>query len=139
MESSPTPSPAAAGSWRQRTWDELLARIEDRQVVPIVGPDLVLVERDGVALTLERYVALELAAQLDLEQFVGREASPNEVMCGYFEHIPPGETRTTPYTLIPEILRQAKFAPPAPLRQLAEITDLTLFLAPTVDTPLAGG
>lgn len=137
MESSPTPSPAAAGSWRQRTWDELLARIEDSQVVPIVGPDLVLVERDGVALTLERYVALELAAQLDLEQFVGREASLNEVMCGYFEHIPPGETRTTPYTLIPEILRQAKFAPPAPLRQLAEITDFTLFVTTTFDTLLA--
>lgn len=137
MEPSPTPSPAAAGTWRQRTWDELLARIEDGQVVPIVGPDLVVVERDGVALTLERYVALELATQLDLGQIVGREPSLNEVMCAYFEQIPSGETRTTPYTLIPEILRQVKFAPPVPLRQLAEITDFTLFVTTTFDTLLA--
>jgi len=136
MESSPTPSPAAAGSWRQRTWDELLARIADRQVVPIVGPDLVMVERAGVPLTLERYVALELAVQLDI-QSLGPEPSLNEVMCAYFEHIPPGETRTTPYTLIPDILRQAKFTPPAPLQQLAEITDFTLFVTTTFDTLLA--
>ena len=137
MESSPAPSPATAGSWRQRTWDELLARIEDRQVVPIVGPDLVMVERAGVPLSLERYVALELAAQLELDGVVGAEPSLNDVMCAYFERIPAGETRTTPYTLVPEILRQAKFAPPLPLQQLAEITDFTLFVTTTFDTLLA--
>jgi TIR domain-containing protein/SIR2-like protein len=137
MEPGPTPSPATTGSWRQRTWDELLARIEDRQVVPIVGPDLVTVEREGQPLSLERYVALELAAQLDLPQNPGPEPSLNEVMCVYFENLPPGETRTTPYTLIPEILRQARFTPPAPLRQLAEITDFTLFVTTTFDTLLA--
>jgi TIR domain-containing protein/SIR2-like protein len=137
MEPGTTPSPATTGSWRQRTWDELLARIEDRQVVPIVGPDLVMVERAGTALPLERYVALELAAQLDLPQRAGPEASLNEVMCTYFENLPPGETRTTPYTLIPEILRQARFTPPAALRQLAEITDFTLFVTTTFDTLLA--
>ena len=137
MEPGTTPSPASTGAWRQRTWDELLARIEDRQVVPIVGPDLVVVEREGKPLSLERYVALELAAQLDLPQKGGAEPSLNEVMCVYFEHLPPGETRTTPYTLIPEILRQAHFTPPAPLRQLAEITDFTLFVTTTFDTLLA--
>jgi hypothetical protein len=75
MEPGTTVSPATTGSWRQRTWDELLARIEDRQVVPIVGPDLVLVERNGAPLTLERYVALELAVQLDLAQRVPRRRS----------------------------------------------------------------
>jgi len=137
MEPGTTPSLATAGAWRQRTWDELLARIEDRQVVPIVGPDLVIVERKGVPLTLEGYVALELADQLDLADRVGTDPSLNTVMCAYFENLPPGETRTTPYTLIPEILRQARFAPPAPLRQLAEITDFTLFVTTTFDTLLA--
>lgn len=137
MEPGTTSSPATTGSWRQRTWDELLARIEDRQVVPIVGPDLVLVERNGTPLTLERYVALELAVQLDLAQRVGAAPTLNEVMCSYFEQLPAGETRTTPYTLVPEILRQARFSPPAPLRQLAEITDFTLFVTTTFDTLLA--
>jgi len=134
-----TPGQATTGTWRQRTWDELLARIEDRQVVPIVGSDLVLVERNGAALTLEAYVALELAEQLDLAERVGTAPPPtlNGVMCAYFENLPPGETRTTPYTLIPEILRQARFTPPEPLRQLAEITDFTLFVTTTFDTLLA--
>src|ERR1043166_3253239 len=127
----------ATGTWRQRTWDELLARIEDRQVVPIVGSDLVLVERNGATLTLESYVALELAEQLDLGETPGATPTLNGVMCAYFENLPPGETRTTPYTLIPEILRQARFTPPEPLRQLAEITDFTLFVTTTFDTLLA--
>ena len=132
------PSPAGAGAWRQRTWDELLARIEDGRVIPIVGPDLVLVERGGVAMPLERYVALELAERLELPpEQVGPVPSLNRVMCVYFEHLPPGETRTTPYTLIPDILRQARFEPPGPLLQLAEITDFTLFVTTTFDSLLA--
>ena len=135
---APVPGPPAAGAWRQRTWDELLARIEDGKVIPIVGPELVLVQRRGAAVPLERYVALELADRLELPpERVGADPSLNRVMCVYFEHLPPGETRTTPYTLVPDILRQAKFEPPAPLRQLAEITDFTLFVTTTFDTLLA--
>ena len=47
------PGPPAAGLWRQRTWDELLARIEDGKVIPIVGPELVLEQRAGAAMPLE--------------------------------------------------------------------------------------
>lgn len=135
---APAPGPPAAGLWRQRTWDELLARIEDGKVIPIVGPELVLVQRAGAAMPLERYVALELAERLELPpEQVGREPSLNHVMCVYFENLPQGETRTTPYTLVPDILRQARFEPPAPLRQLAEITDFTLFVTTTFDSLLA--
>ena len=136
--SAPTPRPPSAGAWRQRTWDELLARIEDGKVIPIVGPELVPVERAGAAMPLERYVALELADRLELPpEQVGPEPTLNRVMCVYFANLPPGETRTTPYTLVPDILRQARFEPPAPLRQLAEITDFTLFVTTTFDTLLA--
>src|ERR1041385_7508028 len=132
---APVPGPPAAGAWRQRTWDELLARIEDGKVIPIVGPELVLVQRRGAAVPLGRYVALELADRLELPpERVGAEPSLNRVMCVYFEHLPPGETRTTPYTLVPDILRQAKFEPPAPLRPLAEITAFTLFVPTTFHT-----
>ncbi len=141
MEQGGTPSTAAPlpppGAWRDRNWAQLLARIKDRLVVPIVGPDLVLVEHEGDVLPLERYVALELANQLDLAQAVGAAPTLNQVMCAYFEHIPAGETRSTPYTLVPDILRQAKFSPPAPLCQLAEITDFTLFVTTTFDPLLA--
>jgi hypothetical protein len=139
---SPTPAPVPGapvpGAWRQRTWDELLARIEDGKVIPIVGPELGVVERGGVAMPLERYVALELADRLELpSDQVGGEPTLNRVMCVYFANLPAGETRTTPYTLVPDILRQARFDPPAPLRQLAEITDFTLFVTTTFDTLLA--
>src|SRR5258706_1869627 len=97
-----------------------------------------MVERDETPMPLERFVALELADRLELpRELVGAEPSLNQVMCVYFEHLPPGETRTTPYTLVPDILRQAKFQPPAPLPQLAEITHFTLFVTTTFDPPLA--
>ncbi|NOT07239.1 MAG: toll/interleukin-1 receptor domain-containing protein [Gemmatimonadales bacterium] len=140
MDQSPAPSAATGATWRQRNWDELLANIESKQVIPIVGPDLLVVEREGRVLPLDRYVALELAARLELDPAAidgGATPSLNDVMCAYLRNIPPGETRATPYTFVPDILKQARFAPPRPLQQLAEITDFTLFVTTTFDDLLA--
>ena len=134
-------APASApGELSQRNWDELLSNIEAKQVIPIVGPDLVLVERDGRPVTLERYVALELAKRLEIAlgpEDGGSEPSVHQVMCAYYRNIPRGETRRTPYNVVHQILSQTPFPTPAPLRQLAEITDFMLFVSTTFDPLLA--
>lgn len=135
-----TASAAPPGELSQRNWDELLSNIEARQVIPIIGPDLVLVERDGRPMTLERYVALELVHRLEITlgpEDGAPEPSLHQAMCAYFRNIPRGETRRTPYNVVHQILSQTRFPTPDPLRKLAEITDFMLFVSTTFDSLLS--
>lgn len=136
MESGTIPATAAPTTWGQRNWDELLSYIEQKSVIPILGPDLVLVERNGKGMTLEQYVALELASKLDLPATsVGELPSLHQVMCLYYQHNPEASKRY-PYTVVPQILKHASFPPPEPLRKLAEITDFALYVNTTFDSLL---
>jgi hypothetical protein len=136
MDSGTTPATITAATWGQRNWDELLSYIEQKSVIPILGPDLVLVERNGKGMTLEQYVALELATKLELPvKVVGELPSLHHVMCLYYQ-LNPDASKRYPYTVVPQILKQATFAPPAPLRQLAEITDFALYVNTTFDSLL---
>ena len=42
--------------------DDLLANIEERRVIPIVGPELLTFERDGARIGFNRLVAEKLTA-----------------------------------------------------------------------------
>jgi hypothetical protein len=136
MNSGTTPASTAAATWGQRNWDELLSYIEQKSVIPVIGPDLVLVEREGRTVTLEQYVALELARRLELPpEAVGESPSLHLVMCLYFQFNPDASKRY-PYTVVPQILKQASFPSPEPLRLLAEITDFALYINTTFDSLL---
>ena len=91
-------TPATTGStWGQRNWDELLSYIEQKSVIPILGPDLVLVKREGRSMTLEQYVALELARRLELPaDAVGETPSLHLVMCLYYQLNPDASKRERP-------------------------------------------
>src|SRR5690348_16354294 len=50
--------------WEDDAWDDLLSAIGEQSVVPIVGPELVVVEVDGASEPLTRFVARTLYERL---------------------------------------------------------------------------
>jgi hypothetical protein len=48
-------------------WEELVLYIQNRQVIPVVGPELVTVESAGTRMPLTRWLAPRLAEQLKLK------------------------------------------------------------------------
>jgi hypothetical protein len=112
-------------------WDDLLNFSEERRVIPIIGPELLLVDTDQGPRLLSELLAEKLAARLSID--IGelpRPLSLNDVVCWYL-----GERgrREEIYTRLRSIMRDVKLAPPPALRQLARITDFDLFVTTTFD------
>jgi hypothetical protein len=112
-------------------WDDLLNYIEERRVIPIIGPDLLRVQTDRGLRPLYEWLAEKLAARLSVD-VVGlpQPLTLNDVMCCFLaQH----GRREEAYTRLRSILREVQFEPPLPLRQLAQITDFDLFVTTTFD------
>jgi len=129
-----TTVPATAGllqAFDEDAWDDLLNYIEERRVIPIIGPDLLRVQTDGGLRPLYEWLAEKLAARLSVD-IVGlpRPLTLNDVMCCFLgQH----GRREEAYTRLRSILREVQFEPPLALRQLAQITDFDLFVTTTFD------
>ncbi len=129
---NPAPPP---GLWEDDAWDDLLAAIGEQQVVPIVGPDLLVVDIDGVRQPLESYLARTLVARLPWSAAPPAPAMTlNDVASAFIRSAAdPDRQRKTVSKEIERILRETDFPIPEPLRQLAEITPLRLFVNLTFD------
>jgi len=127
------PDPHVAASfWNDDIWNELLDYLEDGRVIPIVGPDLLLVKDGDTPILLDRYLARELAARCNLStDHLGSEPTLNGVVCQLLQS---DRTASKPYSKIRDILKKSSFAPPRPLRRLAEITHFNLFVSTTFDS-----
>jgi hypothetical protein len=112
-------------------WDELLLYVQNRQVIPVVGPELVTVECDGSRMPLTRWLAPRLTEQLKI---TGSYSSLNEV-AGAF--LLTGGDRRKIYNGLRLLLRDAHLPPPPVLIQLAQITDFDLFISSTFDSLLS--
>src|SRR5665213_1075544 len=115
-------------------WEDLLNYIEERRVIPIVGPELLKVETEAGPRLLYDWMAEKLAAKLAVD--VTRLPEPytlNDVVCWYLST---KDRREDTYTRMRSILRDATFAPPPALRKLAQITDFDLFVTTTFDSLL---
>jgi hypothetical protein len=115
-------------------WDDLLNFIEERRVIPIVGPELLKVETETGPRLLYDWIADKLAAKLGVD--TTRLPSPytlNDVVCWF---LAARGRREDTYTRMRSILRETSFAPPKALRQLAEISDFDLFVTTTFDSLL---
>ncbi|MDH5265434.1 MAG: hypothetical protein OEX21_11850, partial [Betaproteobacteria bacterium] len=102
-------------------WDDLLNFIEERRVIPIVGPELLTVETESGPRPLYDWMADKLAAKLGVD--TARLPQPytlNDVVCWFLSA---RGRREDTYTRMRSILRETNFAPPKALKQLAEITD----------------
>lgn len=118
-------------SFDEDVWEDLLNYIEEKRVVPIVGPELLKVETESGPRLLNGWVAEKLAARLNVDTAALPEPlSLNDVVCTYLAN---RGRREEAYTRLRTIMREAAFPPPLALRQLAEITDFNLYVSTTFD------
>ena len=112
-------------------WDDLLNYIEERRVIPIIGPDLLRVQTDRGLRPLYDWLAEKLAARLSVDTSVlPQPPTLNDVVCAYLGQ---RGRREEAYTRLRSIMREVEFEPPLALRQLAQITDFDLFVTTTFD------
>ncbi len=112
-------------------WDDLLSFIEERRVIPIVGPELLLVTTPSGPRLLLDWVAEKLAGRLNVD--VAQLPQPytlNDVICWF---LAARGRREEAYVRMRSIIKDANFEPPAALRHLAAITDFDLFVSTTFD------
>src|ERR1051326_2269915 len=120
------------------SWDSLIMRIEDGDVVPVIGQDVLQVEigpeNDKKKVMLYTYLAQQLAAKLDVP-FDAKNANPlNAVALAYMEEDPEHEIDDVDRQLRRLVKETAALPVPEPPRQLAEIRRLNLFLTTTFDS-----
>lgn len=129
--STVVPLPAQVPTLDEDAWDDLLDFIEERRVIPIVGPELLRVETPAGPCLLHDWIAERLAARLNVD--TARLPAPytiNDVVCWYLST---HGRREDTYVRMRAVLREASFPAPRPLRQLAEIADFDLFVTTTFD------
>jgi TIR domain/SIR2-like domain len=116
-------------------WDNLLDYIEDRSVVPVIGPELVTVREGDADVPLYRWLAQRLAADFELP--------PAELPEGFdlddvvAMHLRRRGEREELYAQVHRLLRKAALTPPEALRALAGIPGFDLFVSLTFDSLLA--
>jgi len=112
-------------------WDDLLNFIEERRVIPIIGPELLRIDVDGQSRMLLDWLAEKLAKRLSVDvSALPPPVSLNDVVCCYLGQ---RGRREEAYTRLRSIMREVQFAPPPALLQLARITDFDLYVSTTFD------
>ncbi len=129
--SHPLSAAQPSSSLDEDAWDDLLNYIEERRVIPIIGPELLQVDTDTGPRAFQDWLAERLAARLNVD--VSRLPEPYSLSDVVSWHVASRGRREEPYTRVRSILRDAAFAPPPALRRLAEITDFDLFVTTTFD------
>jgi hypothetical protein len=153
---SPTPPVAV---FDDDAWEDLLNFVEEKQVIPIVGPELATVQTEAGSENLYAWLARSLAVRLgiavpspvggvppprgDAAPSSRGEGTPptisapplslNDVVV---RHLANRGRREDVYTRIRTIMRETTFTPPVALRKLAEITDFNLYVSTTFDSLL---
>ncbi|MGY6275482.1 toll/interleukin-1 receptor domain-containing protein [Methylomonas sp. MgM2] len=122
-------------------WDLLIAYIEDRKVIPVIGDQLLQVNHNGAQVPLYQFLAERLMQHLGLGY---RCTTPterlainclNDVVC---EHIKAGGKTDDIYPYLSIILRkETDFEVPKALAQLAAIDHFDLFVSLSFDNFLA--
>jgi hypothetical protein len=129
--STPIPLNAPQPTLDDDAWDDLLNFIEEKRVIPIVGPELLEVETESGPRLLYEWVAEKLAAKLGVDVApLPKPWTLNDVVCSF---LAARGRREEAYTRVRSILRDASFRPPKALRQLAQITDFDVFVTTTFD------
>jgi hypothetical protein len=128
LSAVPTQNPQ---SFDEDAWDDLLNYIEERRVIPIIGPDLLRVNTPSGPRPLYEWLAEKLAVRLSVDvSGLPKPITLNDVLCCYLGQ---RGRREEAYTRLRSIMREVEFEPPMALRQLAQITDFNLFVTTTFD------
>ena len=113
-------------------WDDLLSFIEERRVIPIVGPELLQVATDRGPRLLLRLAGREARRPAQCRRIADlpQPYTLNDVVCWF---LAARGRREEAYVRLRSILKEANFEPPPALRRLAAITDFDLFVSTTFD------
>jgi hypothetical protein len=115
-------------------WEDLLSFIEERRVIPIVGPELLQVSTDRGPRLLYDWLAEKLAVRLNVDiASLPQRYTLNDVVCWF---LAARGRREEAYVRLRGILKDANFEPPQALRRLASISDFDLFVTTTFDSLL---
>ena len=115
-------------------WDDLLSFIEERRVIPIVGPELLMIPTDRGPRLLYDWAAEKLISRLNVNPAdLPQPYTLNDVVCLF---LAARGRREEAYVRLRSIIKDANFEPPAALRQLAAISDFDLFVSTTADSLL---
>jgi hypothetical protein len=109
----------------------LLSFIEERRVIPIVGPELLQVNTDKGPRLLYSWLADKLAGRLNVDvRALPQPYTLNDVVCWF---LAARGRREEAYVRLRGIIKDADIEPPQALRRLASITDFDLFVSTTFD------
>lgn len=124
----------ATSSLDEDAWDDLLSFIEERRVIPIIGPELLRVQTERGPRLLLDWAAEKLATRLGIDRReLPERYTLNDVVCLF---LAARGRREEAYVRLRSVLRDAPFEPPLALRQLAAITAFDLFVTMTFDSLL---
>src|SRR5580704_403952 len=124
----------AAPTLDEDAWDDLLSYIEERRVIPIIGPELLMVSTERGPRLLFDWAAERLAARLNVDTAqLPRPYTLNDVVCVF---LAARGRREEAYVRLRSTIKDANFDPPPALRHLAAITDFDLFVSTTADSLL---
>jgi hypothetical protein len=112
-------------------WEDLLSYIEERRVIPIVGPELLQVQTDQGPRLLYDWLAEKLARRLNVDTSqLPQPYTLNDVVCWF---LGARGRREEAYVRLRGIIKDAAFEPPLALRQLAAIPEFDLYVTTTFD------
>jgi hypothetical protein len=120
-----------------KQWSKLLQAIAKGVVVPIIGRDLLRIEIEGQSRLLYEYLAQRLARELEVEE-CGPCSSIDQVVAAYLNasrRNSRDDVNVKTFEILAEVQGQVEV--PEPLRKLAAIEPLRLFVSTTVDSFLA--
>jgi hypothetical protein len=131
-------TPDIGGGWKETDWDKLLINIEAGTVIPIIGRDLLQVSPNPETkpVLLYHYIAKRLLEELakefpHLAKELTTDHTLNDAVGICMRH---GRNHFDICYSILEVLKEvADWPTPAPLQQIAEITDFNLFVSTTFD------
>src|SRR5688572_13384106 len=120
-----------------RLWEKLLDYIEERRVIPVIGPDLLVTGGDE-APGLYRIIADRLAAKFGIPtEGLPENYSLNEIVCRYAQ-ASERVHKDDLYREVRALLKTLSPEPPQPLIDLAGIAEFDLFVSLSFDSCLAG-
>ena len=96
-------------------WDDLLSFIEERRVIPIVGPELLMVTTERGPRVLYDWAAERLAVRLNVNTAdLPKPYTLNDVVCLF---LAARGRREEAYVRLRSIIKDATFEPPSALRE----------------------
>jgi hypothetical protein len=118
-------------------WDDLFSRLNSGTLLPVVGAELVTVKDGDRCAPLYRLLGERLAERYDLNVDWTPRASLDDAARAYVVKHGRSNADRRLYGRIADLLSDLNPQPPECLRQLAQISDLSLFVSTTFDHVLA--